>query len=478
MRISSSTIYTTNVANMNNLEAQIAQTQQQISTGVRILNPAMDPVGAATAIELNQASAVNTQYGTNNTAAQNTLSLSESTLQGVTTLLQSAYTDAVNAGNGTLTTSDRQSLATDLQGQLQQLIGLSNSTDGTGNYLFSGSKGSTQPFVSTAAGVVYQGDSMQRNIQVSPTRQIPTTNPGSDIFMNIRNGNGTFTADPATAAMTLSTNASIDALGTTVSNVANTNALVPGMPISGGSFPPGTTVLAITGPTSFTTTQAATTTGTTGQTIQYGGTNTGTGVISAGAVTNPALYNGNNYQLTFKVAGGVTTYSVTDVSNPAAPVAVAGQTNVAYTSGNAISFNGIQVQVTGAPANGDVFSVSPSSNQSIFSTLSNLINTLKSPAAPGGASFSQSVSDAMVNINQGLNNILSVRASMGARMNELSALQNTGSQLNLQYQQTLSTVQNTDYNQAISDLTQQHTALQAAQQSFAAISKLSLFNYL
>ena len=394
----------------------------------------------------------------------------------MTSLLQSAYTDAVNAGNGTLTTSDRQSLATDLQGQLQQLIGLSNSTDGTGNYLFSGSKGSTQPFVSTAAGVVYQGDSMQRNIQVSPTRQIPTTNPGSDIFMNIRNGNGTFTADPATAAMTLSTNATI-AGGTSVT-VANTSALVPGMPISGGGFPAGTTVASITNGTTFVASQSAVPAAASGQTIQFGGTNTGTGSISAGAVTNPALYNGNNYQLTFKVAGGVTTYSVTDVSNPAAPVAVAGQTNVAYTSGNAISFNGIQVQVTGAPANGDVFSVAPSSNQSIFSTLSNLINTLKSPAAPGGASFSQSVSDAMVNINQGLNNILSVRASMGARMNELSALQNTGSQLNLQYQQTLTSVQGTDYNQAISDLTQQHTALQAAQQSFAAISKLSLFNYM
>lgn len=476
MRISSSTIYTTNVANMNNLEVQIAQTQQQISTGIRILNPAMDPVGAATAIELNQASAVNTQYGTNNTAAQNTLSLSESTLQGVTALLQSAYTDAVNAGNGVLTTSDRQSLATDLQGQLQQLIGLSNSTDGTGNYLFSGSKGSTQPFVSTAAGIVYQGDSMQRNIQVSPTRQIPSTNPGSDIFMNIRNGNGTFTADPATAAMTLSTNATI-AGGTTVT-VASTSALVPGMPISGGGFPAGTTVASITNGTTFVASQPAVPAAAAGQTIQFGGANTGAGVISPGTVTNSTLYNGNNYQLTFSVVGGVTTYSVTDVTNPAAPVAVAGQTNVPYTSGNAISFNGIQVQVTGAPANGDVFNVTPSTNQSIFSTLSNLINALKSPSAPGSASFNQSVSDAMVNINQGLNNILSVRASMGARMNELSALQNTGSQLGLQYQQTLSTVQNTDYNQAISDLTQQHTALQAAQQSFAAISKLSLFNYM
>jgi flagellar hook-associated protein 3 FlgL len=476
MRISSSTIYTTNVANMNNLEVQIAQTQQQISTGVSILNPGMDPVGAANAVNLNQAIAVNTQYGTNNTAAQNTLSLSESTLQSVTTLLQSVETTAVNAANGTLTTSDRQSLATSLQGQLQELLGLANSTDGTGNYLFSGSKGSTQPFVSTTAGVVYQGDDLQRNIQVSPTRQIASTEVGSNIFMRIRNGNGTFTVAPATAAMTLSTSATI-AGGTTVT-VASTNALVPGMPISGGGFPAGTTVASITNGTTFIASLPAVPAASAGQTLQFGGANTGTGVISPGAVINPALYNGNNYQLTFDVANGVTTYTVTDVTNPAAPVAVAGQTNVAYTSGNAISFNGIQVLLSGAPANGDVFSVSPSTNQSIFSTISNLINVLKSSGAPGSTSFNQSVNDALGNIQQGLNNVLTVRAAMGARMNELSALQTTSSQVGLQYQQTLTTVQGTDYNKAISDLTQEHTALQAAQQSFASISKLSLFNYM
>ena len=228
----------------------------------------------------------------------------------------------------------------------------------------------------------------------------------------------------------------------------------------------------------FVASSPATTATAAGQTIQFGDAGAGTGIISTGAVINPALYNGNNYQLSFSVVGGVTTYSVTDVTNPAAPVAVAGQTNVAYTSGNAINFNGIQVQISGAPANGDVFSVSPSTNQGIFSTLSNLINTLKSPAAPGGTSFNQSVNDALGNIDQGLNNILTVRASMGSRLNELSALQNTVSQQGLQYQQTLTSIQGTDYNKAISDLTQQHMALQAAQQSFASISKLSLFNYL
>ena len=474
MRISTSTIYNANVTNMNNLEVQIAQTQQQISTGNRIQSPSDDPTGAARVVELNQANAVVTQYDTNNTAAQNTLSLSENILQSVTTLLQSVKATVVNAGNGTLSTSDRQSLGAKLQGDFQELLGLANSTDGTGNYLFSGSKGSTIPFVDTATGVVYQGDDLQRNMQVSATRQVASTDVGSDIFMRIRNGNGTFTVGAASAAMTLDTNATI-AGGTNVT-VASTNALVPGMPISGGGFPAGTTVLAVTSPTTFTTTQAGTNGA--GQTILFGGANAGTGVISAGAVSNPALFNANNYQLTFSVVAGVTTYTVTDVTNPAAPAAVAGQTNVAYTSGDAINFNGIQVRITGAPANGDVFSVSPSINQGIFSTLSNLINNLKSPGIPGNTPFNQNVNDALSNLDQGLDKILTIRASMGSRLNELSALQVTNSQQGLQYKQTLTSIQGTDYNKAISDLTQQKMFLQAAQQSFASISKLSLFNYM
>ncbi|MBI5889467.1 MAG: flagellar hook-associated protein FlgL [Nitrosomonadales bacterium] len=413
MRISTSTLFSENVSNLNNLQVRIGQTQQQISTGRRILSPADDPAAAARVTELNQSDAANTQYATNRTAAMNTLSLSEGILQSVTLLLQDAKTVALNAGNSSLNQSDRRSLATELQGRLQELLGLANSTDGVGNFLFSGAQGSTKPFVETATGVQYQGDDIKRNIQVSASRQIAGTDVGSDMFMRVRNGNGTFLAAPVA-------------------------------------------------------------------------TNTGSGVISPGMVTNPTLYTGQDYQVAFTVTATVppvTTFSVTDVTTVAPPgVAVPGMTNVPYVSGQAITFNGIQFDVTGAPANGDTFNVTPSSNQSIFATLSNLINTLNSPVAAGNvvttAAYNQGLSDAMGNLDQGLNNILGVRATMGSRMREIDALQVTGDELSLQFKQTLSQIQDTDYNKAISDLTQQNMVLQAAQQSFAQVSKLSLFNYI
>ena len=73
MRISTSSLYNSNVASMNTLEVQIAHTQQQISTGQRILSPSDDPSGAARAVELLLSDSTNTQFATNRTAATNTL---------------------------------------------------------------------------------------------------------------------------------------------------------------------------------------------------------------------------------------------------------------------------------------------------------------------------------------------------------------------------------------------------------------------
>jgi flagellar hook-associated protein 3 FlgL len=402
MRISTSSLYSDNINTLNTLQTQLAQTQQQIATGRRILNPADDPAAAARATELTQSDSANTQYGTNRTAAINTLSLAEGVMQSVTTLLQDARVIALDAGNGILSDSSRKSLATELQGRLQELLGLANNTDGEGNYLFSGSQGSVQPFVSTATGVAYQGDDVQRKVQAAASRQINTTDSGADIFMRIRNGNGQF--------------------------------------------------------------QAA-----------IGAGNTGTGSITQGTVTNTALYNNQSYQIVFTSA---TTYDINDVT-AGPPVLV---TSGTYVSGQTISFNGVQVAIQGAPANTDTFNITPSTNQSLFTTLSNLITTLNnsvpSTNAMNSAAYRQGLNDAYGALDQGLSNVLNFRATMGSRLRELDALQVTGEEVGLQLKQTLSKVQDTDYNKAISELNLEQTTLQAAQQSFAKISKMSLFDYL
>lgn len=397
MRVSSNTLFDSNVAAMNQQQARLLQTQQQVSTGRKILTASDDPVAAARALDVSQSNAMNTQYASNRDAARHTLSLAESTLQSVTTLLQDVKTATINAGNGSLNESDRRTIATNLSGRLEELVGLANSTDGVGNYLFSGFQSKTEPFVNTAAGMGYFGDDGQRNVQVSASRQLPSSNSGADLFMRIKNGNGTFVTQASPA-------------------------------------------------------------------------NTGSGLISQGAVVDSAALTGSNYSVTFTSA---TTFDVTNISTVPASVVSAGN---AYVSGQAVSFDGMQFDIRGTPASGDSFTVSPSSNESVFNTISGLINALNAPVV--GANLGNALSHGMNQMDRALDNILTTRSSLGLRLNEVDALQVAGEDLGLHFQNTLSQLQDVDYNQAISDLVRQQTNLQAAQQTFSKVAGLSLFDYM
>jgi flagellar hook-associated protein 3 FlgL len=405
MRISTNTVYEQGVTSILNQQEAILKTQQQASSGRRILTPADDPVAAARALDVTQAESLNTQYTQNRNNAKSSLGLVEGVLQGVTTLIQDVQSVAVNAGNQSLTDNDRAILATELRGRLDELIGLANSTDGAGQYLFSGYQGATKPFAQTAAGVQYSGDQGQRLIQASASRQLAVSNSGADIFERIQNGNGVFVTAAAAA-------------------------------------------------------------------------NSGSGVISSGAVVTPASLTGHNYQITFTVAAGVTTYGVVDTSTVPAPTTLS--TLNPYTGGSAISFDGLQFDIQGVPANGDQFTVAPSTNQSLFKTVSDLIAVLAAPAggAAGDAKLSNGLNTALLNLDRGLDNILVNRSAVGTRLQEVDALQSTGDDLAVQYQQTLSQLQDVDYAKALSDLNQQQLYLEASQKSFMKVSGLSLFNYL
>jgi flagellar hook-associated protein 3 FlgL len=406
IRISTSAIYEAGTSQLNTLQSAIAKTQMQLSTNKRNLTAADDPIAAARALEVTQSQSMNTQFATNRSNANASLSLVDKTLQDVTGQIQDIQSLIVTAGNGGYDASNRQALATELEGRLTDLIGLANTADGTGGYLFAGYQSTTQPFSKTTTGATYQGDQGQRMLQVGSARKMAISETGSAIFEAIPTGNGRFTTTAA-------------------------------------------------------------------------GTNTGSGIVSPGAVVDSTQLNGHDYALTFAVAGtpAVTTYTVTDTT-ASPPVAVLA--NQPYTEGASISFGGMSMDVKGAPGNGDSFSVTPSQKQSVFTTITNLIQTLRNPAegSSGKAALANGLSSASQNMKNALDNVLTVQASVGSRMKELDNLDSTGDDLNIQYQSTLGDLQDLDMVKAISLFSQQQQTLQAAQMSFKTMSGLSLFNYI
>jgi len=402
MRISTNTIYETGTNLMLQQQENLIKTQQQLSTTKRILTPSDDPIAAAQALNITQSASMNKQYSVNRASASASLGLEENVLSEVKHLLDQAQVLALSAGNAARTDADRKVVATELRSQLESLVGLANSTDENGQYLFSGYQASTKPFVLTGLTVQYSGDQGQRLNQVGPSRQLAISDSGTDIFERIKNGNGVFT----TVADSL---------------------------------------------------------------------NIGTGTIDKGSVITPASLTGDNYDITFTVAAGVTTYDIVNTTT-GLPVSSANP----YADNSTISFDGIQLSIKGNPANGDKFTVSPSSNQSIFKTVSDLITALETPSSgqPGGTRLTNNLSTAIQNISNSIEHVLTKQSSIGARMNEIDTLESVGSDQDIQFEDLLSQLQDVDMAKAISDFQRQQLYLQAAQQSYIKISGLSLFNYI
>jgi flagellar hook-associated protein 3 FlgL len=189
MRVSTGQIYDSSASSMSRGQSSLYKLSSQLSSGRRILSPADDPVASARALVLTQSQQVNEQYADNQGNASSQLGLVDSQLTSLTNLLQNVRDRVVQAGNSALNSSDRQSIATDIESSFSALIGIANSQNGAGDYLFSGYQGGTLPFalaspLDTASTVAYSGDDGQRLLQVSASRQMAVNVAGSDLFMN------------------------------------------------------------------------------------------------------------------------------------------------------------------------------------------------------------------------------------------------------------------------------------------------------
>jgi flagellar hook-associated protein 3 FlgL len=192
MRISTSWSAQQSVNTMLDRQYDLSQTQLALGNGKAIQTPADNPAAAARAIDVSSASAQNDQYTRNIQSANTKLSAEESTISSASDILDRIRTLTLEGMNGTQTDESRQSIATELRQTLGQLVALGNTKDGQGEYIFAGSRTSTQPFTQSDLSVSYGGDQNQRMVAAAAGLQVATGDSGSDVFMSIRGGNGTF----------------------------------------------------------------------------------------------------------------------------------------------------------------------------------------------------------------------------------------------------------------------------------------------
>lgn len=523
MRISTSQMEHTAISAILDRQSRLSKSEQQLATGKRIITPADDPAGAVKVQDLTQTIQTTEQYQMNINAARQRLGTEENALGSVTNLLQRVRELAVQGNNDVQTSEDRQMIAYEVRERLDELMSLANTRDANGEYVFSGYEGNIQPFTRNADGTFnYNGDQGRRFIQVSPSRQIASTDSGYEVFQTVKNGNGTFTTldhasnngsgiiDPGAV-----TNASLydgdtyevvfpvatSATGSlTVNDVVGTDddlgytLAINGTTVytrseSTAGTPPATLneLAAVINDDSSTTSVRAYVSG---STLYLASTSpsvadiTVTESLSGSTLADADTITG--YFGSSLDASGVATVSNSVVYSAADAidyVVVDSHNNVeasgAYQAGARIAFNGIETSITGNPQMHDRFTISPSVNQDVFTVINDLIVALESGGTGSeAAGFHNTLNRVLADLGQSEDRILQARAGVGGRLNALDGQESTNADYLLDVRSSLSQVQDLDYAEAISRMNLEMVGLEAAQQAYVKVQGLSLFNYL
>jgi flagellar hook-associated protein 3 FlgL len=421
MRISTLQAFNNGVAGIQRNYSNATRTQEQISTGNRILTPADDPVASVRLLQLEQQQNVLSQYNSNLTAAKNSLTQEEVTLNSVNTVLQRVRELAVQAGNGALDPQDRKSIAAELGEREDELLSLMNTRNARGEYLFSGFQGKTQPFVRAADGSYsYQGDEGQRKLQIASSLGIPISDNGKSIFQNVTDA-GRLESQPA------------------------------------APFPPGST-LAVSAPL-------------VSDEVAFSGAN---GFPASGVQLQ---FNADGSYDVYELDNSGMPAAV--------PFADGTGLKMDGDSGSSDSlvFRGVTLQLDGAATGAEAVNITPKPSgssatqqkQGILDTIANLRSSLENPST-GNTGVRDAVAVALTNLDHGMVSVDQARGNIGARLNVIETTQTDNEDVALVNKGVQAELRELDYAEALSRLSMQTVVLEAAQQSYVKIAGLSLFN--
>lgn len=188
MRISTSQSHRLALERMQAQQNQVARAQDQIATGRRINTAADDPSAMAQSLALDARLAQSAAWQSNITVARHRLSLTDTALDSAGDTLNRMRELAVQANNATQSPESRAAIVSELVQLRELLIGVANTGDGQGRYLFGGSQDAAPPFADGLTGVSYAGDQSVSLVDIGDARSIALNDPGSEVFQRLPGG--------------------------------------------------------------------------------------------------------------------------------------------------------------------------------------------------------------------------------------------------------------------------------------------------
>ncbi|KPN77438.1 MULTISPECIES: flagellar hook-associated protein FlgL [Shewanella] len=403
MRLSSAQIFNQSITSVLQKQTATSKILEQLSSGKKVNTAGDDPVAALGIDNLNQRNALVDQFMKNIDYATNRLAVTESKLGSAENLASSIREQVMRAVNGTLADSERQMIADEMKGSLEELLSIANSKDESGNYMFSGYSTDKEPFAfdnSTPPKIVYSGDSGIRNSLVQSGVALGTNVPGDTAFMKAPNGLGDYS-------------------------------------------------------------------------VNYLASQQGEFSVKTAKIADPATYLADTYTFNFSDNGsGGTNLQVLDSANN--PVA-----NIAnFDAATPVSFNGIEVNISGKPSAGDSFTMEPQSEVSIFDTISRAIALIEDPNSANTPQGRSQLAQILNDIDSGVNQISSARSVAGNNLKAVESYKDTHIEEQVLNTSALSRLEDLDYASAITEFAKQQLALNAVSSVFSKVGSVSLFDYI
>ncbi|WP_024327937.1 flagellar hook-associated protein FlgL [Thioalkalivibrio sp. AKL19] len=414
MRISTTQIFQTGIDQIQRGQTELNRTSLQMGRGERILSPSDDPSGATQVNQFERIIQATKQYQRNIDNTQPRLQQEESALQSGTDLLQRARELVVAGNNDSQTNETRSYLAGELRQLRDGMFDIANTKDPNGEYLFAGTKSLDQPFRQNGDGEVIYDGAKG----TGSVREVAIS-PNRKVAVG-DTGERVFMAIPEN-----------DGRVGAAAHPENTGRLV---------------------------------------------------VEQTGVSDQAALNTTDNFLIRFEGnEDGSFSYGVyqADENGEVADeddVVVEGN----YVPGAAIEFEGRSVTVSGTPDELDMVLSRPAQDKSVFDTLDAIIYALEQGGADGAsrANLATASNTALADLDAVLGNFSDIRAEVGSRLKTFDQQKDLNEDRLVDLNSAVSEIRDLDYAEAISRFNQQQVALQAAQQTYTQVNRLSLFDFL
>ena len=186
MRISTSMQYQSHLNYLQTANTKVDQASTQYNTGLKFQTAGEDPGGMAAKIKYQADITAYERYGDNAKVVSDALDQEETALGQIWDVMSSIQTRLIQAINGTLDDGSRQALAEDIKQSRDQLYSLMNTKNAEGEYIFSGAQSDVPTYTVTSDGrYICNADGSTKNVNVSPTITVQTTDSGLNIFENV-----------------------------------------------------------------------------------------------------------------------------------------------------------------------------------------------------------------------------------------------------------------------------------------------------